>query len=133
MDTRGRTAFLILIAAQAAHSIEEYAFRLYDVFGPARFLSGLISDDLATGFAIGNMALVAFGICCYVAFVRPGHGAARGVAWFWTLLEFGNGIGHSVLALSQGDYFPGVGTAPLLLGVSSYLSIRLWATVSADA
>jgi hypothetical protein len=68
-----------------------------------------------------------------VAFVRPGHGAARGVAWFWTLLEFGNGIGHSVLALSQGDYFPGVGTAPLLLGVSSYLSIRLWATVSADA
>ncbi len=124
---------MILVAAQAAHSIEEYLFRLYEVFGPARFLSGLISDDLATGFAIGNGALVASGIWCYLAFVRPGHAVARAIAWFWTLLEFGNGLGHGVLALSRGDYFPGVGTAPLLLGVSSYLGVRLWARGSADA
>jgi len=34
-------AFLALIVAQAAHSIEEYVFRLFEVLAPARFISGL--------------------------------------------------------------------------------------------
>jgi hypothetical protein len=29
------------------------------------------------------------------------------------------------LALSRGGYFPGVATAPVLLGVSAYLAFRL--------
>ena len=37
MEPRSRTAFLALILVQAAHSTEEYAFALYDVFAPARF------------------------------------------------------------------------------------------------
>ena len=35
MTPRMRTAFLWLIVAQAAHSVEEYVFRLYDVLAPA--------------------------------------------------------------------------------------------------
>jgi hypothetical protein len=31
-----RQLFLWLIVAQAAHSVEEYQFRLYDVLAPAR-------------------------------------------------------------------------------------------------
>jgi hypothetical protein len=127
MDPRSRAAFLALIAAQAAHSIEEYVFRLYEVFPPARFLSGLVSRDLALGFAVLNASLLLLGAWCYLARVRPGHPSARAWAWFWTLLELGNGIGHAVLSLSRGSYFPGVGTAPVLLGVSSYLAIRLGA------
>ena len=38
-----RITFWLLILAQAAHSIEEYVGRLYDVFPPARVVSGLIS------------------------------------------------------------------------------------------
>lgn len=128
MDARSRAAFLILIVAQAAHSIEEYVFRLFDVFAPARFVSGLVSSDLASGFAIVNAALVLFGLWCYVARVRPAHAASQAFAWFWTLLEFGNGTGHTLLAISRGGYFPGVGTAPVLLGVSLYLAVRLSAT-----
>ena len=41
----------MLILAQAAHSTEEYVFRLFDVFAPARFVSSLVSDNLAVGFA----------------------------------------------------------------------------------
>lgn len=41
MDSRSRFAFLVLVLAQAAHSAEEYIFKLYDVFVPARFVSGL--------------------------------------------------------------------------------------------
>ena len=39
MDRTTRLAFLLVILAQAAHSIEEYAFRLYDLFPPARFVA----------------------------------------------------------------------------------------------
>lgn len=128
MDPRGRGAFLVLIVVQAAHSIEEYVFRLFDVFAPARFVSGLFSRDLALGFAIANAALVLFGAWCYLARVRPGHPAARALAWFWALLELGNGAGHLLLAVSRGAYFPGAATAPLLLGASLYLAARLLAT-----
>jgi hypothetical protein len=38
MRLSGRSAFLALILAQAAHSVEQYAFRLYDVLAPARYV-----------------------------------------------------------------------------------------------
>lgn len=125
MDLRSRTAFLALIVAQAAHSIEEYVFRLVDVLAPARFISSLLSTDLARGFALANIGLVLFGAWCYVARVRRGLPSALGLAWFWALLELANGVGHSAFALARGGYFPGVATAPLLLGISVYLIARL--------
>jgi hypothetical protein len=121
MDPRARTAFLWLLLAQSAHSIEEYLFRLYDVLAPARFVSSLLSDDPARGFAIANVLLVLFGVACYLVSIRPGLPSARGLAWFWSLLELGNGASHSVLAAAQQGYFPGVATAPLLIGLSGYL------------
>jgi hypothetical protein len=125
MSRQSRWAFLALMVAQAAHSIEEYVFRLFDVFAPARFVSGLVSTNLGVGFAVANAALVLFGLWCYFKRVRPGHPSGPVFVWFWTVLEFANGIGHGVLALSRGGYFPGVATAPVLLGVSAYLAFRL--------
>ena len=125
MSAKSRAAFLALIVAQAAHSIEECLFRLYDVFAPARFVSGLVSRDPATGFAILNGALVLFGVWCYFARVRPGHPSGPAFAWFWTILELANGTSHSLIALSRGSYFPGVATAPFLLGLSIYLGVEL--------
>lgn len=125
MERAGQRAFLALIAAQAAHSIEEYVFRLYDVFPPARFVSRLVSDNLAVGFAVANAAIVLFGIWCYVARVRPNHPSGRGFAWCWAGLELANGVGHCFIALSRGTYFPGVATAPILIAVSIYLATRL--------
>jgi hypothetical protein len=113
-------AFLALILAQALHSIEEHVTRLYEVFAPARLVSSLISDDLSVGFLIGNALLVAFGLWCWVFPVRLRWRAAWGVAWFWSILELGNGITHSLLALASGGYFPGVLTAPLLLLFASW-------------
>jgi hypothetical protein len=112
-----------LILAQGAHSIEEYVFRLYEVFAPARFVAGLVGLDLATGFLISNGALLLFGLWCYFARVRPRHRSARAYAWFWAVLETANGFGHIGLAVASGGYFPGLATAPLLLGPSLYL---LW-------
>ena len=123
---RAKYLFALLIVAQAAHSVEEYTFRLYDVLAPARFISGLVSSNLARGFVIGNIALVSVGVWCYVARVRPERPSSSAWMWGWVLLEAGNGTGHLLFALSRGGYFPGVGTAPLLLG----LAIALGATLA---
>ena len=123
MEHRGKIVFLFLILAQGAHSIEEYVTKLYEVFAPARFVSSLASNDLALGFLILNTALVTFGLWCWAVPVRSGWRAARGLVWFWTMLELGNGIAHSALALSRGGYFPGVVTAPLLLLFAGWTAV----------
>lgn len=58
--------------------------------------------------------------------VRVGHRSAEGWVWLWLLIEFGSGIGHPVIALMRGAYFPGVVTAPVLLALSAYLAARMW-------
>jgi hypothetical protein len=115
----------LLILAQAVHSTEEYLARLYDVFAPARFVSSLVSSDLRRGFLIANLILVAFGLWCCAFPVRSGWRAGRGFAWFWTILELGNGVSHSAFALARRGYFPGVATAPLLLVFAAWLAVLL--------
>jgi hypothetical protein len=125
LDRRVQAAFLALVLAQAAHSIEEYVFRLYDVFQPARWVSGLVSEDVRAGFAILNVSIVALGLLCYFYRIRPGHPSARGWVWFWVTVELVNGIGHPFLALVRRAYLPGVVTAPILFAVALYLAFRL--------
>lgn len=115
--------FLLLILAQAAHSVEEYVTRLYEVFLPARLVSSLISNDLALGFLVANVVLVVFGLWCWAVPVRSGWRQAHGLVWFWTLLELGNGIGHLSLAIARKGYFPGVATAPFLLVCAVWLAV----------
>jgi hypothetical protein len=105
MDREAKLLFLLLVLAQAAHSIEECSSKLYDVFAPARFVGGLISRNTALGFAIGNAVLVAFGLWCWAVPVRRGWPSVRWFAWFWTILEVGNGISHTAMALSRRAYF----------------------------
>jgi hypothetical protein len=132
MDRRARTAFALLILVQAAHSIEEWVYRLFDVFPPARFISGLFTDDLSLGFALANAAVVLAGAWCYFARVRRDHPGARGYALFWACLELANGAGHLLLAARRGGYFPGAATAPALIAAATYLAVcllwrRAWA------
>ena len=59
--TRHKKDFGALVLAQAAYPVEEYVGRLWETFPPARFLTGLVSQDLERGFLVLNVALVAFG------------------------------------------------------------------------
>jgi hypothetical protein len=122
-EPREELVFLCLILAQGAHSTEEYVTHLYAVFPPARFVSGLFSNDLGLGFLLVNTALVLFGLWCWAVPVRAGWPVARGLIWFWVLLELGNGVGHITLAVSRGEYFPGAATAPLLLLFAAWLAV----------
>jgi hypothetical protein len=123
MKWRLHHILLALILAQAAHSIEEFAFRLYDVLAPAQFVSGMLGIDRQIGFAVANSALVLFGLWCWYARVRRGRG--RELAWLWALVEIANGCGHLALAVWAGGYFPGLATAPLLIGLGGWLALAL--------
>jgi hypothetical protein len=108
-----------------AHSVEEYCGRLYDVFPPARYLSGLISSDRQLGFVIINVALAGFGLWCFFFPLRRRWPAALPLAWIWVGIELINGIGHPLWSLREGGYTPGLATAPLLLILALYLGRQL--------
>ena len=110
-----RTAFGLLIAAQAAHSIEESVGRLWEVFPPAAFVSGLVASNREVGFIALNIALVAFGFWCFLWPVSRAWASAPRFIAIWTAIEIVNGLGHPLWSLLQGHYTPGTATAPLLL------------------
>lgn len=105
MSRRSQRLFLLLVAVQAAHSVEEYSTRLFESFAPARFVSGLVSTDLATGFIVINSAVVAGGVWCYVGPVRAGGAAGRIAAAVWAGVELANGLAHIGIAAASGGYF----------------------------
>ena len=123
METR--PAFLALVSVQALHSAEEYLGRLWEVFPPARTVSGLISGDLERGFVIFNLALVAFGFWCWLFPVRRGWAMAVPLAWLWVAIELVNGIGHPAWSLLRGGYTPGLATAVILLPLALLVARRL--------
>jgi len=122
---RLNATFITLIGAQAVHSVEEYLGRMYEVFPPARFVSGLVSQDLRRGFIIANVALVLFGLWCFFWPLRRRWPSASVFAWLWVAIELVNGVVHSSWSLLELRYTPGVGTAPALLMLALYLAKQL--------
>lgn len=125
MSASGKAAFAALIAAQSAHSVEEYAGRLWESFPPAALVSGLISSNRQLGFIVFNSALVVFGWWCFLWPVRRGWPSAPSFVWTWIAIELINGIGHPAWSLRRGAYTPGVVTAPVLLLIALYLALQL--------
>ena len=115
-----------VVLAQAAHSAEDYVGRLWESFPPARFVSGLVSDNLERGFLLANVLLVAFGLWAWLGPVRRKEPLGELMAWIWVAIEVVNGIGHPLWALQQGTYTPGLATAPLLVVLALFLARQLW-------
>jgi hypothetical protein len=115
MERRRADALLVLVLVQACHSVEEYAFRLWEVLPPARAVARALSVDPAFGFIVSNSLLVGFGLWCWAVPVRRGRPSATAFLWAWALVETANGLGHLALAAAAGSYFPGLFTAPLLI------------------
>ena len=122
MSTKIKSVFLVLVLIQAMHSIEEYIGKLWEVFPPAAFLTALFSKNLETGFLIANIGLFVFGILCWLFPVRGNYSTAKGILWFWIILETINGLGHTVWSIYQQSYTPGLITAPFLFIVALYLT-----------
>ena len=122
-----------LVVAQAAHSMEEFVGRMWEIHPLARFVSGLFSSDLEQGFALANIALVAFGAWCIFLPVRRGWRSATGLAWLLVFIELANGVAHAVWSLAAGAYRPGLLTAPVLLMFALLLARALLKAPPASA
>ena len=120
--SRVSAVFGALVLAQAAHSTEEIIGRLWESFPPARFVAGLISSDLARGFLVGNICIVAIGVWCYWWPVRRQWPIATSILWIWIAVETTNGVVHPLWSLLQGGYTPGVVTAVPLFLLAGYLA-----------
>jgi hypothetical protein len=57
----------------------------------------------------------------FLALIR----SATAWAWFWTVLDVGNGAGHLLFSVERGGHFPGAATAPLLLICAGWLGVTL--------
>ncbi len=117
--------FLTLIVVQALHSLEEYVFKLFETFPPARFVSGLVSADLERGFVAINLLVVVLGIWCYWWPVRRGWASAAPIAWIWVAVELVNGLGHPTWSVMQRGYTPGLVTSLILLPLAVVLAGQL--------
>ena len=118
--SRTKVGFTALILALLAHSIEEYAGKLWESFPPAGFVTGLVSSDRKLGFVVISSALIAFGFWCALFPVRQEWRSARAVVGTWALLLALNGLGHLAWTVWRGGYTPGVLTAPLLVAIAVY-------------
>ena len=99
--------------------------RLFELFAPARFVSGLISEDLALGFAVVNAVIIAVGAWCYLGPVRAGGVAGQIAAAVWIAIELANGVAHLAIAAASGAYFSGSLTAGFLLVAAACLAFSL--------
>jgi hypothetical protein len=125
LDKRCKIAFSLLVLVQGLHSVEEYIGKLWEVFPPARLLTSLVSQNLEIGFLIINIGLFFFGVWCWLFAVLKDYIFARGLVWFWIVIEMINGIGHPLWALYEREYVPGVASAIILLMLSTYLARNL--------
>jgi hypothetical protein len=113
MNKSIRITFLLIALVQGLHSIEESIGKLWDVYPPATFLSGLVSTNLKTGFIIINVSLFIVLMLTWLATFSKNF-SVKPFLWFWSIMELINGIGHSVWAITEGSYTPGLATAPIL-------------------
>jgi hypothetical protein len=113
--SRLQTRFYALVLVHAAHSVEEYTGRLWDVFPPARFVTGLVSANREWGFIVINLAAIGFGLWCAMGPIRRQLPSSTGLAWAWAIVEAANALGHIMWSIRATGYTPGAGTAPLLL------------------
>jgi hypothetical protein len=114
-------AYAAAVLVQCGHLAEEYRTGFYRMFPPV-----LGSDPWsARQFLILNLVWLAI-------FVLAGFGLARGwrpgfvVALFLALGGgIGNALGHLMLAVRAGGYFPGAYTAPLVFLAGVVLAFQL--------
>ena len=64
--------FATLVVCQAAHSIEEATFGLYELLPYFTWIDTPIPGGARVAFIVGNAAFVLFGGWCYFARAKPG-------------------------------------------------------------
>jgi hypothetical protein len=112
--------FLVGIAAQSIHFVEEFVTGFYCKWPE---LLGL-SHWSAEFFVTFNVSWIAVWVLS-AAGLRAGIRAALFPTWFFGIGMAVNGVGHPLLALNAGGYFPGLWSSPVVGVIGVVLLGRL--------
>ncbi len=125
LSNKIREAFLAIVVLQAVHSVEEFVFRLYEVFPPMVYLYRDSPHLARPAFIAFNVLLLIAGLACLFYWVWPGRQGARTVVWVWTAGEAFNAAAHSVWAIATQRYNPGLVTGLAFVPVLVYMTYLL--------
>ncbi len=120
--------FLIGLAAQCLHFMEEFASRFQDRF-PA--LLGLPAWP-ENFFVVFNLISLSVWILSAVG-VQKGWRIALFPVWFFAIAAIANGIAHPALAVVARGYFPGLISSPVVGVLGVLLWLRLQALTRSSA
>jgi hypothetical protein len=127
---RERTArvFLIGLAAQCMHFMEEFVTRFQDRFPTLLGLSAWSNNF----FVVFNLIWLSIWILSAIG-LRRGYRFAFFPVWFFAIGAIVNGIAHPILSVVAHGYFPGLITSPIVgvLGVLLWLRLQALTTYSA--
>jgi hypothetical protein len=112
--------FLIGVAAQSIHFIEEFVTGFYCKWPEFLGLSPWSAEFFVT-FNVSWIAVWALS----AAGLRAGIRAALFPTWFFAIGMTVNLVGHPLLALNAGGYFPGLWTSPVVGVIGVMLLGRL--------
>ncbi len=129
---RERTArvFLIGLAAQCLHFMEEFVTRFQDRFPTLLGLPAWSQNF----FVVFNLVWLSVWILSAIG-VRKGYRLALFPVWFFAIGAILNGIAHPLLAVVAQGYFPGLITSPVVgvLGLLLWPRLQALTTSSASA
>ncbi len=127
---RERTArlFLIGLAAQCLHFMEEFVTRFPDRF-PALLGLPAWSENL---FVVFNLIWLSVWTLSVIG-LQKGYRFALFPVWFFAIAAIANGIAHPMLALVAQGYFPGLITSPVVGVLGVLLWLRLQALTRSSA
>jgi Protein of unknown function with HXXEE motif len=128
---RERTArlFLIGLAAQCLHFMEEFVTRFQDRF-PALFGLPAWSEIF---FVVFNLIWLSVWILSAIGLQKRGYRLVLFPIWFFAIAAIANGITHPLLAVVADGYFPGLITSPVVGVVGVLLWLRLQALTRSSA
>ena len=112
--------YLIGIALQCLHFTEE----CHPLLCPRAGIPG-IRRLVREFFVIFNLSWIALWLLAAVG-IKCGMRAAFFPVWFFAIGMVGNAIGHPLLSLATGGYFPGLFTPPFAGIIGVILLSRLW-------
>ena len=113
-------ALAIAIGCQSAHFAEEATTGFNERFGA---LFGLPDMPLSI-FVIFNLTWLGIWLIS-IPGLRSARPAAFFAAWFLAIAGMLNGIGHPLMAIVTGGYFPGLVSSPFIGAASVWLWLQL--------
>ena len=119
--------FLIGLAAQCMHFMEEFVTRFQDRFPTLLGLPAWSQNF----FVVFNLMWLGVWILSAIG-MRRGYRLALFPVWFFAIGGIMNGIAHPMLAVVARGYFPGLITSPVVgvLGVLLWLRLQALTTSS---